>query len=205
MGITRREAIASFAAAATPWSPVARAQQSERLRRIAVLLPATADNPDFQPWVGVFLQELAVLGWTIGRNVRIDIRWATANADEIRRHVAESVAVAPDVILAHGTSTVRPLLQATRSLPIVFPIISDPVANGFVDSLARPGGNTTGFVTDEFGMGGKRLELLKQIAPKVTRVAVLRDATQGSGTSELAVYPSHGAGDPCRRDPGQHA
>jgi ABC transporter substrate binding protein len=127
------------------------------------------------------------LGWTIGRNVRIDTRWATANAADIRRHAAELAALAPDVILAHGSSTVGPLLQATRTVPIVFPIVGDPVGAGFVDSLARPGGNATGFMTAEFSMAGKRLELLKQIASSVTRVAVLRDSTQGSGTGEFAA------------------
>jgi putative ABC transport system substrate-binding protein len=127
------------------------------------------------------------LGWSIGRNVRIDARWATANAAEIRRHAAELVALAPDVILAHGTSTVRPLLQATRTVPIVFPVAGDPVGGGLVDSLARPGGNATGFMTSEFSQAGKWLELLKEIAPNVTRAAVLRDPIQGSGTGQFAV------------------
>ena len=127
------------------------------------------------------------MGWTIGRNVRIDTRWAAANAAEIRRHAAELAALAPDVILAHGASTVGPLLQATRTVPIVFPVVADPVGAGYVDSLARPGGNATGFMTIEYSMGGKWLELLKQIAPGVTRAAVLRDPTQGSGTGQFAV------------------
>jgi putative ABC transport system substrate-binding protein len=148
---------------------------------------ATADDAEFQAWVGAFLQALALLGWTIRRNVRIDTRWATANAGEIRRHAAELVALAPDVILAHGASAVGPLLQATRTVPIVFPIVSDPVAAGFVESLARPGGNATGFMSTEYSMGGKWLELLKQTAPGVTRAAVLRDASQGSGTSQFAA------------------
>jgi putative ABC transport system substrate-binding protein len=122
--------------------------------------------------------------------MRIDTRWATANAGEIRRHAAELAALAPDVILAHGASTVGPMLQATRTVPIVFPIAGDPVGAGFVDSLARPGGNATGFMSTEFSMGGKWLELLKQTAPDVTRVAVLRDATQGSGTSQFAAIQS---------------
>jgi putative ABC transport system substrate-binding protein len=150
-------------------------------------LPATADDTAFQARVGAFLQGLQQSGWTIGRNVRIDTRWATANADGIRRHAAELAALGPDVILAHGASTVRLLLQATRTVPIVFPVVADPVGAGFVDSLARPGGNATGFMTFEYSIGGKRLELLKQIAPSVTRAAVLRDATQGSGTSEFAA------------------
>ena len=184
--IKRREFIAGLGSA-TLWPLAARAQQPERVRRIGILLATTADDADFQAWVGAFLQALALLGWTIGRNVRIDTRWSTANAGEIRRHAAELVALAPDVILAHGSSTVGALVQATRTVPIVFPVVSDPVAAGFVDSLARPGGNATGFMTGEYSMSGKWLELLKQIAPGVTRAAVLRDATQGSGTSQFAV------------------
>ena len=163
---------------------VARAQQSERVRRIGVLLPQAADNAQFQTWVGAFLQELGQLGWTIGRNVRIDTRWATANAADIRRHAAELAALAPDVILAHGASTVGPLLQATRTVPIVFPIVSDPVGAGFVDSLARPGGNATGFIQFEFGLSGKWLELLKQIAPGVMRAAVIRDPAISAGLGQ---------------------
>jgi putative tryptophan/tyrosine transport system substrate-binding protein len=184
----RREFIGllgSTAAAAVPIA--AHAQQAERLRRIGVLLPTTSDDAEFQARVGAFLQALALLGWTIGRNVRIETRWATANAAEIRRHAAELAALAPDVILAHGASTVAPLLQATRTVPIVFPIASDPVGAGFVESLARPGGNATGFMTVEYSISGKWLELLKEVAPGVTRVAVLRDSTQGSGTSQFAA------------------
>jgi putative ABC transport system substrate-binding protein len=150
-------------------------------------LAGAADDAQFQALVGAFLQGLGQSGWTIGHNVRIDIRWATTNAAEIRRHAAELAALAPDVILAHGAAAVGALLQATRTVPIVFPVVSDPVAAGLVNSLARPGGNATGFMTVEFSMGGKWLELLKQIAPGVTRVAVLRDPTQGSGTSLFAA------------------
>ena len=184
----RREFLSVLAGVAVAaWPLVARTQQPERMRRIGIILPAAADDAEYQAWVGAFLQALAQLGWTIGHNVRIDIRWATANAAEIRRHAAELAALAPDVILAHGASTVGPLLQATRTVPIVFPIVGDPVGAGFVDSLARPGGNATGFMTAEYSMGGKRLELLKQLAPNLTRAAVLRDSTQGSGTSEFAA------------------
>jgi putative tryptophan/tyrosine transport system substrate-binding protein len=184
--IKRREFIAGLGSAAA-WPVVARAQQGDRVRRIGVLLPATADDAVFQARVGAFLQGLALLGWTIGRNVRIDIRWATLNAAEIRRHAEELAALAPDVILANGASAVGPLLQVTRTVPIVFPLITDPVAAGFVDSLARPGGNATGFMSFEYSQSGKWLEVLKQIAPSVTRVAVLRDAVLGSGTSQFAV------------------
>ena len=183
----RREFIKLLGGAAAAWPLAARAQQGDRTRRIGVLLPATADDPQFQTLVGAFLQELQQLGWSIGRNVRIDIRWATANVGEIRRHAAELATLAPDAIMAHGTSTVRPLLQATRTVPIVFSVAADPVGGGLVDSLARPGGNVTGFMVSDYSIGGKWLELLQQIAPGVTRAAVLRDPTQGSGNSEFAV------------------
>jgi putative tryptophan/tyrosine transport system substrate-binding protein len=188
--VRRRDFIKVVAGSAATWPLAARAEQPERMRRIGILLAATADDAEFQAWVGAFLQALALLGWTIGRNVRIDTRWATANAGEIRRHAAELATLAPDVILAHGASTVGPLLQATRTVPIVFPVAGDPVGAGFVDSLARPGGNATGFMSTEYSMGGKWLELLKQIAPSMTRAAVLRDATQGSGTSQFAAIQS---------------
>src|SRR5262249_42524021 len=184
--IGRREFITLLGGAAA-WPLAARAQQRERIRRIGVLLPATADDADFQAWIGSFHQALGQSDWIIGRNVRIDIRWAGGDADELRRHATELVALAPDVILAHGTSTVRPLVQVTRSVPIVFPIAGDPVGAGLIDSLAQPGGNVTGFMTVEYSFGGKWLELLKEVAPSVTRVAVLRDASQGSGTSQFAV------------------
>src|SRR5204863_2146781 len=137
--------------------------------------------------VGAFLQALAQLGWTVGRNVRIESRWGAGNAELIRKHAVEFAALAPDVMLAHGSSTVGPLLQATRTVPIVFPVALDPVAAGLVDSLARPGGNATGFMVFEFSLSGKWLELLKVIAPGVTRAAVLRDPNQGTGTSQFAV------------------
>jgi putative ABC transport system substrate-binding protein len=186
----RREFIRLFGGAAIAWPLTGRAQQPERMRRIGVLLPAAADNTDFQVWIGAFQQGLALLGWTIGRNVRIDTRWATTNAVEIRRHAAELVALAPDVVLAHGTSTVGPLLQATRAVPIVFPVISDPVGSGFVENLSRPGGNATGFMTYEYSMAGKWLELLKQIAPGVTRAGVIRDATTTGGVGQFAAIQS---------------
>jgi putative ABC transport system substrate-binding protein len=185
--VRRREFIAGLGGAAMALPLAARAQQPERMRRIGVLLPAAADDAEFQARLGAFLQGLGQLDWTIGRNVRVDTRWATANAAEIRRHAVELASLAPDVILAHGASTVAPLLQATRTVPVVFPVLGDPVAAGFVESLARPGGNATGFMTSEYSLAGKLLELLKQIAPGVTQAAVLRDATQGSGTSQFAA------------------
>ena len=185
--LRRREFIKLFGPAAIGWPLAAQAQQPEQVRLIGVLLPAKADDAVFQARLGVFLQELAILGWAIGRNTRIDVRWASADASEIRRHAAELVALKPDVILATGKSTMPPLLQATRIVPIVFPTGFDPVANGYVNSLARPGGNATGFMIAEYTMGGKWLELLKEIAPTVTRVAVIRDATNPGGIAQFGV------------------
>jgi putative tryptophan/tyrosine transport system substrate-binding protein len=167
------------------WPLVAHGQQPER--SIGILLPAAADDAVFQTRVGAFLQALALLGWNIGRNVRIDTRWAGPNAADMRRQAAELVALAPDVILAHPAAVVATLLQMTRTVPIVFPVAGDPVGAGLVYSLARPSGNVTGFMSYEFSDAGKRLELLKQIAPNMTRAAVLRDATQGSGTAQFAA------------------
>jgi len=192
---SRREFITLLGCAAA-WPLAAQAQQDDRMRRIGVLLPVATDDAEFQTRVGAFLQALQQLDWTIERNVEIDIRWATANADAIRRHAAELAALAPDVILAHGAPTLGPLLQVTRTVPIVFPVASDPVAAGFVESLARPGGNATGFMDWEYGMAVKWPELLKQIAPSVTRVAVLRDPTIPTGPAQFgviqAVAPSLG-------------
>jgi putative tryptophan/tyrosine transport system substrate-binding protein len=186
MLMRRREFIAGLGSAAA-WPVVARAQQGERMRRIGVLLPASADDAQFQTWFGAFLQGLAVSGWTIGRNVRIDTRWAGANVAEIRRHAAELAALAPDVILAHGASTVGPLMEATRTVPVVFPIAADPVGGGLVDSLARPGGNITGFASAEYGMSAKSVELLKAIAPGVTRAAVLYEPTNSGGLAQYVA------------------
>jgi putative ABC transport system substrate-binding protein len=185
--IRRRKFITLLGGAAAAWPLAARAQRGEPPRRIGVLLPGSSDDPEFQVRIGAFLQGLALLGWSIGRNARIEMRWATSQADEIRRHAAELVELAPDVILAHGASTIGPLLQATRIIPVVFPIVSDPVAAGFVESLARPGGNATGFMVSEYGIAAKWLELLKEIAPKVTRVAVLRDPAVPTGPAQFGV------------------
>jgi putative ABC transport system substrate-binding protein len=183
----RREFISLLGAAAVAWPLAARAQRNERMRRIGVLLPATADDAAFQARIGAFLQELALLDWTIGRNVRIDVRWASTNANAIRRHAAELVSLTPDVILAAGDSTLPALLQATRTIPIVFPVVFDPVASGYIDSLARPGGNATGFMIADYSMSGKWLELLKEIAPDVTRAAVIRDVNNQSGLGQFGV------------------
>jgi ABC-type uncharacterized transport system substrate-binding protein len=187
LDLRRRQFITLLGGAAVAWPLAASAQQSERMRRIGVLLPATADDPVWQTRFGAFLQGLQQSGWSIGQNVRIETRWATINAAEIRRHAAELASLAPDVVLAYGTSTMGAWRQATRTVPTVFVAIADPVGGGFADSLARPGGNATGFMAFEFNISGKWLELLKQIAPGVTRAAVLRDTAIGSGASQFAV------------------
>jgi putative ABC transport system substrate-binding protein len=184
--VRRREFITLLGGGAA-WPLAARAQQPERVRRIGVLIPYAADDPEGQARIAAFLQGLQQLGWTEGRNVRIDYRRSAGDADRARRYAAELVALAPDVILASGTSLVGPLLQATRTVPIVFPVIGDPVGAGFVDSLARPGGNATGFMSREYSLSGKWLELLKEIAPSVTRVAVLRDAALSAGPVQFGV------------------
>jgi ABC-type uncharacterized transport system substrate-binding protein len=192
--VRRRDFIRVIAGSTAVWPLAARAQQGEQMRRIGVIVPASSDDASFQTWIGVFLQALGQLGWSIGSNVRIDTHWATANAATIRRHAEELAALAPDVILTAGTSTTGPMLQAARTVPIVFATVVDPVGAGLIDSLARPGGNATGFLLFEYSLGGKWLELLKQIAPTVTRVAVLRDAATPSGTGQFgaiqAVAPS---------------
>jgi putative ABC transport system substrate-binding protein len=193
----RRDFIVLTAGAAVLAPLAAFAQQADGKRHIGVLVAAAADDSEFQARIAAFLQGLAQLGWANGRNVRIDIRWATTNPDDIRRHAAELVGLAPDVIVAaSGTATVAPLLQATRIVPIVFAVVIDPVGAGFVASLAQPGGNATGFTLFEYGMSGKWLELLKEIAPGVTRAAVLRDPAIASGIGQFgavqAVAPSLG-------------
>jgi putative ABC transport system substrate-binding protein len=193
----RREFITLLGGAAAIWPLAAHAQQGERVRRIGVLMASAADDSENQARMAAFLQGLAQLGWTDGRNVRIDTHWATTNADDLRRHAAELAALAPDVLVAaSGTATVAPLLQATRTVPIVFVVVVDPVGAGFVASLAQPGGNATGFTMFEYGLSGKWLELLKQIAPSMTRAAVLRDPAVASGIGQFAavqaVAPSLG-------------
>jgi putative ABC transport system substrate-binding protein len=183
----RRKFITLLGGAAMARPLTARAQQRERMRRVGILLPAVADDPVWQARVGAFLQGLGQAGWNIGSNVTIDTRWATSNVADLRRQAAELAALAPDVILAGGSSSFGPLLQATRTIPIVFTLVVDPVGGGYVESLAQPGGNATGFMNWEYSMGGKWLELLKEIAPSVTRVAVLRDSAQGFATSQFAA------------------
>jgi putative ABC transport system substrate-binding protein len=189
--IRRREFITLLGGAAS-WPLAARAQQPQRMRRIGVFANLPEDDPESRFNIAAFAQGLADLGWTVGRNVQIDYRWAEGDADRVRR-AAELVALVPDVILAHGSVQVGPLLQATRSVPIVFVIVTDPVGGGFVASLARPGGNATGFMDFEYVLSGKWLELLKQIAPRVTRVAILRDPTIPSSIGQLAAIQSAAA------------
>jgi len=193
--VRRREFITLLGGAAA-WPLAARAQQGERVGRIGVLTPFAADDPEAKARVDAFVQALQQLGWSVSRNVQIDIRWGAGDAERTRHYAAELVALAPDAILAAGGATVGPLLQATRSVPIVFTLTPDPVGAGFVESLSHPGGNATGFTNFEYGIGVKWLELLKEIAPGVTRAAVLRDPAIPAGIGEFgaiqAVAPSLG-------------
>jgi ABC-type uncharacterized transport system substrate-binding protein len=182
----RRDFLTLLGGAAVVWPVGARAEQGERMRRVGVLVPGAADDRRYQAWIGAFEQALAAGGWT-DSNIRIDARFATDSATEIQKQASDLVVRGPDVILAHGASTIRPLQQATRSIPIVFPILADPVGAGIVHSLMRPGGNVTGFMTAEYGMAGKWLELLKEIAPAMTRTAVFRDPALISGASQFAA------------------
>jgi len=182
--IGRRKFLATLGGAAATWPLAARAQPRERMRRIGVLMSLAADDPEGQARLTAFVQGLQELGWTDGRNVQIDYRWPAGDAERIRRYAAELAALAPDIILAGGGAVVPSLLQATRAIPIVFTQTPDPVGAGFVESLARPGGNVTGFMLYEYGIGAKWLELLKEIAPHVTRAAVIRDAAIASGIGQ---------------------
>jgi putative tryptophan/tyrosine transport system substrate-binding protein len=184
----RREFISLLGGAAA-WPLAARAQPSERVRRIGVLMPVT-EGPVGQARVAAFLGGLQQLGWTDGRNVRIDLRWSAGKADHAQRYAAELAALAPDVLMTPGSSTVAPMLQATRTIPIIFVHVPDPVGAGFVDSLARPGGNATGFLLFEYGISGKWLELLREIAPGVTRVAVIRDPAITAGIGQWGAIQS---------------
>ena len=183
----RREFITLLGGAAAAWPLAARAQQRERMRRIGLLLNLGSDDQEGQTRNAAFLQALQELGWTVGRNLRIDYRWGAGNAELYRKHAADLVALAPDIILTNGTSTIGPVLQTTRTVPIVFVNVTDPVAGGFVESLARPGGNATGFASAEYGMAGKWLELLKQIAPHVKHAAVIRNPRVASGSGQFGA------------------
>src|SRR5262245_6070022 len=192
----RRDFIILVGGAAASWPLAAHAQQPQAMRRIGALMSTSADNPDALAGISAFAQGLQERGWTIGGNVRIEYRWGAGDLDRFRKYAAELVALAPDVIVATAGSIVGALQQASRTVPIVFVTTVDPVGGGWVESLARPGGNATGFASPEFSMSGKRLELLKEIAPRVTRVAVVRDPTVPAGSGGLAaiqtVAPSFG-------------
>ena len=188
----RREFVSLLGSAAAAWPLVAQAQQPERMRRIGVLMNVAADNPEGQARMSAFARGLQELGWTDGHNMRLDVRWGAGEADRIRRYVSELLALSPDVILANTSSIVAALQQATSAVPIVFVGVIDPVGAGFVDSLARPGGNATGFVTFEYAIAAKWLELLKEIAPEVTRAAVLRDPTLAAGIGQFAAIQAAG-------------
>jgi putative ABC transport system substrate-binding protein len=189
--VNRRQFITLLGSAAAGWPLAARAQQPEQMRRIGVLMGGVKSDPVQQARLAAFLDELRQLGWTDGRNVRIDTRWSAASADRYRTYAAELVGLAPDVILASASASVAALQQASRSAPIVFANVIDPVGAGFVDSLARPGGNATGFIQFEYSLSGKWLELLKEIAPGVTRAAVLRDPALTAGIGQFAAIQSN--------------
>ena len=196
----RREFITLLSGAAAVWPLAARAQQdarmqqSRRMRRVAALMPYTANDPQSQNRNAAFLQGLQQLGWIVGENLQIDYRWSEGNEDDTRKFAAELVALAPDVIFTSGSAGIGPLRRATRTVPIVFVLVPDPVGAGFVDSLARPGGNITGFTQFDYGIGAKWLEVLKEIAPNTTRAAVIRDPAITAGIGQwgaiLSVSPS---------------
>jgi putative tryptophan/tyrosine transport system substrate-binding protein len=186
LDLRRRQFLTLLGGSAASWPLAARAQQRE-MRRIGVLMALASDDPEGQARLAAVAQGLQQSGWTVGQNVRVDYRWSGGNADNMRKYAAELVALAPDVILAHSSQAVAPLLQATRTVPIVFTAVSDPVGAGYVDSLARPGGNATGFLVWEYSIAGKWLELLKEIAPRVTRAAVLRESAIAAGPALFGV------------------
>ncbi|MGC1704212.1 MAG: ABC transporter substrate-binding protein [Pseudolabrys sp.] len=186
----RREFLGVLAGAVAVLPRVARAQQGERVRRVGVLMPFTANDPEAQARNALFEQSLRELGWMAGRDLQIDYRWPGGEAASIRRDAAELVALAPDVIMTVGSLTMGPMQLATQTIPIVFVNLADPVGAGFVQSLARPGGNATGFTNYEYSMSGKWVELLKQIAPNVKRVAILRDPTSAAGIGQFSAIQS---------------
>jgi putative ABC transport system substrate-binding protein len=186
----RREFMTLLGGAAAVWPLAARAQQRKQMRRIGALMPYSANDPQVQSRNAAFLQGLQQLGWSVGNNVEIDYRWSGGNEDDTRKYAAELVALAPDVIFTAGSAGAGPLRRATRTVPIVFTVVPDPVGAGLVDSLARPGGNITGFTTYEFSIGAKWLELLKEIAPSVTRAAVMRDSAITAGIGQWGAIQS---------------
>jgi putative tryptophan/tyrosine transport system substrate-binding protein len=185
--ICRRQFISAIGGAAATWSIAARAQQSEPMRRIGVLMNRAAEDPLGQAGVAAIQQALQQLGWTGGRTVRFDIRWGENDVERDHKYAAELVALVPDIVLASGTLSVAALQHVSRTLPIVFVSVADPVGAGLVDTLSRPGGNTTGFMIFEYSLTAKWPELLKQIVPNVTRVAILRDAANPSGIGQFSA------------------
>ena len=192
----KRRTFITLLGGAAAWPLAARAQQAERMRRVGVLIPGASDDPVSQARLAAFLEGLRQLGWVDGRNVRIETRLGASDADLLRKHAGELIALGPDVVMAYSSNAMPPLLQLTRAVPIVFAVVADPVGAGYVESLARPGGNITGFTGYEFAMSGKWLELLKEVAPRVTRAAILRDPAVAAGPAEFAaiqaVAPSLG-------------
>jgi putative ABC transport system substrate-binding protein len=190
MAVRRRDFIKAIAGLAVAWPLIARAQQSGRMRRIGVLEPLAADDPEAEARHKAFVEALQQFGWTVGQNVQLEYRSAGGDPDRLRTIVAELIALAPDVILSQSSNTLAALLQATRTIPIVFTVVADPVGAGYVDSLAHPGGNATGFTNFEYSIAGKWLELLKEIAPRITQVAVLRDPSIAAGPGQFAAIQS---------------
>jgi putative ABC transport system substrate-binding protein len=194
--MTRRQLLtllgcaAAWPLAAHAWPLVARAQQTQPVRRIGVLMGLAADDPESQARLSAFVQGLQQAGWAVGQNIRIDYRWGAGNVDIMRKHAAELVARSPEVILAHSSAAVAPLMQESRTVPIVFTLVADPVGAGYVGSLPRPGGNVTGFTNFEYSIGGKWLELLKEIAPNTKRVGVLRESFVAAGPGQFAAIQS---------------
>ena len=205
INIRRRDFITLLGSAAAVWPVATRAQQSERMRRIGVLMNIAADDPEAQARMTAFAQELAQLGWIAGRNVKIDSHWPAADNERVRRYAAELVALAPDVIVASSSQVVAALIEATRIVPIVFWNIPEPVGAGFVNSLARPGGNATGFLLFEYGMSGKWLELLKQIAPQTTRVGLIRDPTVAAAAGYFGIIQAAAPSFGVEAEPDQRA
>ena len=183
----RRDFMKVIASSALAWPQPATAQPAERVRRIGMLLSASPSDTEFHAWRDAFLQTRALSGWTIGKNIHVETRWTKGNAAEARRLSTELVALGPDVIVAHGASVLGPLLQVTRTVPVVFTQVIDPVGSGLVRNLARPGGNVTGFLTFEYSISAKWLDLLKEIAPGVTRIAVLRTAAAAAGIGQFSA------------------
>ena len=193
LDLRRRQFLRLLGGAAAAWPVAARAQQADRVTRIGALMTQAADDPEGQSRLLALAQGLQESGWTIGHNIRIDTRWGAGDAERYRRYAAELVALAPDVILVNGPAALAQFLQATRSLPIVFTNVTDPVGAGFVVSVARPGGNATGFMLSEYSTSGKWLELLKEIAPRVTRAAIIRDPTLTAAVAQFAAIQSAAA------------